>query len=105
MKSVPRGDPAERNPFHTFGFDDHGLPLQVDDRLDQAEPWLLLLTQANAIVIHHHPVPVIQQPFAPHRPLGHLCRSGGFRPGLPKVIHIITQTQMTFVNSAHALRG
>lgn len=105
MKSVPRGHPAEGNPFHTFGSDDHDPLLQVDDGLDQAEPWLLLLTQANAIVIHNHPVSVVQQPFAPYRPLGHLRRSRGFRSGLLKVIHNITQIQMTFVNSAHALRG
>lgn len=76
------------NPFHTFGLDDHDPLLQVDEGLDQTEPRLLLLTQANAIVIHNHPAPVIQQPFAPYRPLGHLNRSRRFRPGLLKITHI-----------------
>ena len=48
--------------FQTLGFDDHDPPLQVNEGLDQAEPGLLFLTQANAVVIHNHPASVIQQP-------------------------------------------
>ena len=58
--------------FHTFGFNDHDPLLQVNEGLDQAEPGLLLLTHANAIVIYDHPAPVIQQPLISYRPLGHL---------------------------------
>jgi hypothetical protein len=60
------------NHFHTFGFDDHDPLLQVNEGLDQAEPGLLLLIQANAIVIHNHPAAIIQQASVSYRPLGHL---------------------------------
>lgn len=72
---LPQWSLCGNEPFHTFCFDDHDPLLQVNEGLDQAEPWLLLLTHANAIVIHNHPAPVIQQPLAPHRPLGHLNKS------------------------------
>lgn len=76
--------------------------LQVNAGLDQAEPGLLLLTETNAIVVHNHPAPVVQQPLLSYRPAGHLDRKTGAAEGRAPPQKTVP---MDFIRSADALEG
>lgn len=58
----------------TFCFDNHNLLFQVNWGMYQTEPRLLLLSNANSILIHKHPITVIQQSLVSYRPLCNLAQ-------------------------------
>lgn len=56
----------------TFCLNDHNLLLEINWGIYKTQPWLLLLSQANSILIYNHPVTVIQQALVSYWPFCNL---------------------------------